>query len=146
MKSKIVRYGAIIFGLLLLTIGLYLIKTVGDPQGAQGIMRALPYVCIGIGSGLFGHGMGNMISERTIGKDPDLVKKMNIEKNDERNIAIANRAKGKAFDMMTFVFGALMLSFALMEVDTVALLLLVFAYLFVHGFAIYYRFKFEKEM
>lgn len=73
-------------------------------------------------------------------------KKLEIEKNDERNIAIANRAKGKAFDMMTFVYGALMVSFALMGIDMVAVLLLVFAYLFVHGFALYYRFRFDKEM
>ena len=58
MKSKLAKYTTIILGLLLLTIGLYLIKTVGDPQG---IMASLPYVCIGIGSGLFGHGMGNLI-------------------------------------------------------------------------------------
>ena len=109
-------------------------------------MRTLPYVCIGIGCGLFGHGMGNVISERAINSDPELKKKLDIEKNDERNVAIANRAKGKAFDMMTFVFGALMLSFALMGIDMVAVLLLVFAYLLVHGFALYYRFKFDKEM
>ena len=48
--------------------------------------------------------------------------------------------------MMTFVFGALMVSFALMEVDMVAVLLLVFTYLFVHGSALYYRFQFDKEM
>ena len=39
-----------------------------------------------------------------------------------------------------------MVSFALMGVDMSALLLLVFAYLFVHGFGIYYRIKFDKEM
>ena len=71
---------------------------------------------------------------------------MEIEQRDERNIAIADRAKGKAFDMMTFVFGALMLAFALMSVDLPAVLLLVFAYLFVHGYAIYYRCRYEKEM
>lgn len=143
MKSKLAKYTTIILGLLLLTIGLYLIKTVGDPQG---IMASLPYVCIGIGSGLFGHGMGNLISERAIRSDPDLQKKLDIEKNDERNIAISNKAKGTAFDMMTYVYGALMVSFALMGVDMSALLLLVFAYLFVHGFGIYYRIKFDKEM
>lgn len=110
--SKIAKYTAIILGLLLLAISLCLIKTVGDPQG---IMASLPYVCIGIGSGLFGHGMGNLISERAIQSDPDLQKK-------------------------------LMVSFALMDVDMIALLLLVFAYLFVHGFGIYYRIKFDKEM
>ena len=40
---------------------------------------------------------------------------------------------------MTFVFGALMIAFALMGVDMIAVLLLVFAYLFVQGYAIYYR-------
>ena len=75
-----------------------------------------------------------------------LKKQLEIEQNDERNIAVAKRAKGKAFDCMTYVYSALMLSFALMGVDLVPLLLLVFAYLLVHGVALYYRVKFEKEM
>lgn len=143
MKTKIMRYAAIIIGLLLLASGLYLIKVNHDPQG---LMRALPYVFVGIGCGLFGHGLGDIISEQAIRSDPEIQRKLKIEANDERNIAIANRAKGKAFDMMTFIFGALMLSFALMGIDMTAVLLLVFAYLFVHGLALYYRFKFDKEM
>lgn len=143
MKSKIAKYTTIIFGFFLLAIGLYLIKTGRD---SQGVMRALPYICIGFGCNLFGDGMRNMISERTIRNDPDLRKKLDIAKNDERNIAIANKAKGKAFDMMSFVFGALLISFALMRVDMIAVLLLLFAYLFVHGFESYYRVKFDKEM
>ena len=126
MKSKITNYATIIMGLLLLAVSLYLIKTSNDPQG---VMRTLPYVCIG-----------------AINSAPELKKKLDIEKNDERNVAIANKAKGKAFDVMTWVFSALMVSFALMGIDTVAVLLLVFAYLLVLGFAIYYRFKFDKEM
>lgn len=141
MKSRTTKYTTVILGLVLVAIGLYPIKTIGDPQG---MMRALPYVCIGCG--LFGHGTGNVISERAIYGDPELKKKLDIEKNDERNLAIVNNAKGKAFDMMTFVFGALMVSFALMGVDMIAVLLLVFAYLFVHGFEIYYRLKFDREM
>ena len=47
---------------------------------------------------------------------------------------------------MTYVYSALMVSFALMGVDLVPLLLLVFAYLLVHGVALCYRIKFEKEM
>lgn len=101
MKSKITNYATLIMGLLLLAVSLYLIKTSNDPQG---IMRTLPYVCIGIGCGLFGHGMGNVISERAINSYPELKRQLDIEKNDERNVAIANRAKGKAFDMMTFCF------------------------------------------
>ncbi len=44
MKVKIAKYTTIIFGFLLLAIGLYLIKTGRD---SQGVMRALPYICIG---------------------------------------------------------------------------------------------------
>lgn len=143
MNQKKLNYVVVIIGLLLLGIGLYLVKTVDNPQG---IMQALPYVCIGVGCGLFGQGMGSILSQKAIQNNPEIQKRMDIEKNDERNIAIANRAKGKAFDIMTFVFGALMLAFALMGVDMIAVLLLVFAYLFVHGYAIYYRCKYNGEM
>ena len=130
-------------GLALLGIGLFLIKTIPDPQG---IMQALPYVCVGLGCGIFGQGMGNVISSKAVKGHPEIEKKLEIDKNDERNITIRNRAKAMAYDMMIFVFGALMLSFALMGVDMVALLLLVFAYLFVVGYGAFYRFKYDKEM
>ena len=143
MKANATKYVTTAVGLLLLAAGLFLIKTNGNPQG---VLRALPYVCIGIGCGLFGHGTGDIISERAVRSDPEMQRKLKIDRGDERNIAIANRAKGKAFDRMTFIFGALLVTFALMGIDLIAVLLLVFAYLFVHGSLIYYRFKFDKEM
>lgn len=130
-------------GLILLAAGLYLIRMDSDPEG---ILRVLPFVFIGFGCGLFGHGMGNIVSQRALKENPELVRQLEIEQNDERNIMIANGAKARAFDMMTFVFGALMVCFALMQIDLAATLLLVFAYLFVEGYAIYCRFKIEKEI
>jgi hypothetical protein len=143
MKKKAWNYCLTIMGLLWLGAGLYLARTIIAPQG---VMRALPYVFIGVGCGIFGQGMGEIIGNRAIKNKPDIKKHMEIEKNDERNITIANRAKAKAYDMMVFVFGALMLAYALMGIDMVEVLLLVFAYLFVIGYGIYYRFKFDKEM
>lgn len=143
MKRDITHYIAVVFGFLLLGIGLYLIKTIIEPQG---IMRALPYVCIGLGCGIWGHGMGEIISQRAVKNHPGVEKQIKIDKLDERNVAIGNRAKAKAYDMMIFIFGALMLTFALMGIDMIAILLLVFAYLFVIGYGIYYRCKFDKEM
>lgn len=143
MKKNTWNYSLTVVGLLLLGAGLYLARTVIEPQG---VMRALPYVFIGVGCGIFGQGMGEIISRRAIKNNPDIQKRMDIEKNDERNMAIANRAKAKAYDMMIFVFGALMIAYALMGIDLVQVLLLVFAYLFVIGYGIYYRFKFDKEM
>lgn len=92
MKTKITEYAVTIIGLLLLAAGLCLLKMNGDPQG---IMLALPCVCIGIGCGLFGKGMGNIISERAIRSNPEIQKELEIEKNDERNIAIARGIKGQ---------------------------------------------------
>ena len=109
-------------------------------------MIALPYICIGVGCGAFGHGMGEMISKQTMKSAPDIAKQIEIEKHDERNIEIANRAKGKAYDAMIYIFGALLVSFGLMGLAVYAILMLVFAYLLVVGISIYYRCKYDKEM
>jgi len=143
MKNRLFDYVFATIGVLLFAAGLYFVKTLTDPQG---VMRALPYVCIGVGCGVFGHAMGNLLFRRTMMKNPDKQKQVEIERNDERSTAITNRAKAKAFDMMTYVYGALMLSFALMGTDMASVLLLVFAYLFVEFYGVYYRSKLEKEM
>lgn len=142
MKGKKLDYMCIAAGLLLLGAGLFFIKGPA-PQGA---MRALPYLCVGVGCGMFGQGMGDWISRRVREKDPETARQIDIEQNDERNIAVSNRAKAKAYDLMLPVFGALMLTFALMGVELTAILLLVAAYLFVVGCGVYYRLRFDKEM
>ena len=143
MKKHGLQTALGILGLALLALGLYLVKTT---NATDGILLTLPYVFVGIGSGLFGQGMGGVIERRVLKKNPEILKQKEIEVNDERNQQISNRAKAKAYDVMVFVFGALMVAFALMGMDIVAVLLLVFAYLFVVGSAVYYRVKFEKEL
>lgn len=130
-------------GLLLVALGFFLLGTYSH---AQGLLTVLPFLSIGLGCGLFGHGMGDLISRKALATDPALQKRLEIEQRDERNLALADRAKGKAFDSMLFIFGALMVSFALMQVDLAVILLLVFCYLLVVGISIYYRMKLEKEM
>lgn len=143
MKSSVKEYLTATAGFLLLAAGLFLAKTTADPQG---IMKALPYVCIGVGCGLFGQGMGTLLQIRAVRNSPEIQKKIEIEKKDERNAAIASRAKSKAYDMMTFVFGALMLAYALMGVELTAILLLVSSYLFVEFYGVYCRIRLDKEM
>lgn len=143
MNKTISSYFLTIIGLALLAIGLYSIKTIEDPEG---LLRTLPYICIGLGCGIFGHGMGEIISKRAIKNSPATAKQIEIDRKDERNLAITYRAKAKAYDLMIFVFGSLMLAFSLMNVDMAAVLLLVLAYLVVIGYGIYYRFKYDKEM
>jgi len=112
----------------------------------QGILRTLPYICIGIGTGIFGQNIGTVISRLALRNDPQSAKKIEIETKDERNTAIRNRAKAKSYDLMVMVFGALMMAFALMQVDMYVTLTFVAAYLFIVFSSIYYLSKFQKEM
>lgn len=141
--KKIAAYTFAGIGFVLLAAGLYLIKTAVD---AAGVLRVLPYFMIGIGCGAFGHGTGELLSKRALKKSPDIQRQMEIAKNDERNIEISNRAKGKAYDAMIYIFGALFVALGLMQIDTLVLLLVIFAYLVVVGISIYYRVKYDKEM
>jgi uncharacterized membrane protein len=143
MKKRYSSYVMAIIGLILLSAGLYILKTIDAPQG---ILRALSYVCIGFGCGMFGHGLGDVISRRSLKNSPDIAKQMDIERNDERNIAIGNRAKAKSYDLMVSVYGALLVAFGLMGVEMAVILLLVAAYLSVCGYSIYYRCRYDKEM
>ena len=106
----------------------------------------LSAVLIGLGCGAFGHGLGDLLSQRALKDAPELARRLEIEATDERNVALANAAKAKAFDQMLYIFGALMLAFVLMQIELAAILLLVAAYLFIVGCSIYYRSKYEKEM
>ena len=143
MKRKTVDYLLALFGFALLAAGLYLVKHEVNPQG---LLKALPYISIGLGCGIFGHGMGNIISRKAYQHHPQLQKQMEIEQKDERNIAVANHAKAKAYDLMLYVFGALMLSLALLEVDMIVILLLVFSYILVIISYLYHLKKYDREM
>lgn len=132
-----------IIGFLVCAAGLVLIKAI---PGAQGVMRTLPYVCVGIGTGVFGQNLGSVISILALRKDPQSAKRVEIETKDERNTVIRDKAKAKAYDLMVMVFGALMLVFALMQVDMYLVLAFVIAYLFVVFSGVYYMSKYQKEM
>ena len=143
MNKKLINYFIAIIGVILLACGLILIKLIHTPEG---ILTTLPYICVGIGCGMFGHGTGNIINSRIMYNNPNFKKQMEIEQKDERNIVIQNSAKAKAYDMMIFIFAALMISLALMNVDMRVILMLVVSYLFVVGYSVYCRIKFDKKM
>ena len=143
MSKTIAAFLVTVLGIALFAGGLYFIQTMEDQQG---FLRALPYISVGLGCSIFGHGMGEIILRSAMKKDPAAAKQLEIDKNDERNLAIANRAKAKAFDMMVFVIGALIIAISLMDVDFIVLLLLACVYLFILGYCSYYRVKYNKEM
>ena len=132
-----------IFGFFLLVVGAIIGK---ETRGVEGFMEVLPYISIGIGAGIFGQNSGELIKRASLKNSPEEAKRLEIEAKDERNMALEAKAKAKAYELMIFVFGALMLAFGLMEVDMIVVISMVIAYLFVAGSSIYFRFQYEKEM
>lgn len=144
MKSDIVKMaGSAVLGFLVLAAGLTMITVIQDPQG---ILLPLPYLLIGIGCGGLGYCGGELIKRKLVQRDPKLVRAIEIESRDERNQMVANKAKAKAYDLMIWVFGLLIFVFALMQVNTLLILILVAAYLFVVSSSVYYTYRFSKEM
>ena len=118
-----------ILGFLLSGIGFYFIRSLTDPEG---IMKTFPYILVGIGCGMFGHGIGDLIN-------------IEIDQKDERNIMISNMAKAKGYDVMTYVFAALLLAYGLMGASMEIIIPFVIAYLFVQFYAVYIRMRKDKE-
>ncbi|WP_026478356.1 hypothetical protein [Alkaliphilus transvaalensis] len=145
MKKNSVRgyFLLAMLGFVMMLVGLMLaiFRT-----ASHGIMLTLPYVCIGVGAGLFGGSLGGGIKKHLLNKDPHTAKKIEIEEKDERNLVISYKAKAKAYDLMLVLFGGILLVFALMGIKTYAILLLVATYLFVIFSMVYYLNKYHKEM
>ena len=101
---------------------------------------------IGIGAGLFGLSVAQIIVIVIAEKNPEYKRKASIEEKDERNIAISNKAKAKGFNAMGYILPILMLVYILINADLLLLLLLVFAYLLVYCVYVFYLNKYSKEM
>ncbi len=141
--SKRKNYLIIAIAIVLLAAGLIMVKGLQDPSA---FLNVLSYVLVGLGCILFGRGMGQTVSARVLQQYPETERKMQIERFDERNIVIRHAAKSKAYDVMIYLFGALIIAFGLMEVGIAVILLLLAAYLFVLATALYYKSKYEQEM
>ena len=143
MKRKAGNWLVMILGLALLIAGVAVLRLNGDLTGA---LRVLPYLCVGVGCGLFGGGTGELLAVQAMKKHPELQKQNEIAERDERNVAIGNAAKAKGYDVMTFAFGAMLLFSVLMEADLALTLVMVAVYLFIQFYSLWWRFKLEKEM
>lgn len=134
-----------IFYIFLLAAGVILVYMGGFLFTASEF-STVPGVCIGIGSGLFGMSIAQIIALGITKKNPLLEHKKNIEVMDERNIYIRNTAKGKAFDFMGIALGILMLVYSVINADLLVVLLLVGVYLLIYGIYIAYLSKYFREM
>ncbi len=143
MKNK--KYFLIIVGIILIILGGYL-YFINKELPTSDFMISLAYILIGCGTGIFGHGVGDIISKILIIKHPEIKKQISIDSKDERNLLILYRAKAKAYDFMTSFYATILLVFVVLQVNVAIIIFLVFSYLLVQGYGMYYIMKYDKEM
>lgn len=140
------KHGWMLFflGLALLGVGWLLHRALPDPDTNP--LRVIPYLCLGVGCGSFGSGIGALLARRALRGSPELQRQNEIAEKDERNVALGNAAKARGFDLMTYALGAMLLFSVLMDADLALTLVMVAVYLFIQFYALWWRFKLEKEM
>lgn len=132
--------------LVVLGVALFAAGGFGMKLGWFGEIRTLPGILIGVGAGVFGLNLGVILQAKIVESDPAAARRIEIEQRDERNQAINNIAKSRAFDAMVYIYPTAMLVCVLINVDVAAILILVAAYLLVHGFMLYEMVKLTREM
>lgn len=141
-KSRVYYLMAVIF-IVSVAISFFVFNkeiTQGD------LLIKLAYALTGIAFVSFVYGLSGLFSRKIVKREEDLKKQFEIEKNDERNIAITNMTKAKTFDLMSVLFGALILVFGFMAVDAKTVVIMGTAYILVHIYGLYLRFKFDREI
>ena len=129
--------GIVVIGAAAVALGLCLMNPLGGP---------LPGVLIGLGSGALGLGLSGVFSGMVARKRPEAVRQAAIEEQDERNVAVRNCAKARAYDIMVCVFGALMVAYALMNADLAVILMLIGAYLLIVACCVGFTVHYNKTM
>lgn len=103
-------------------------------------------ICIGIGAGLFGMSISDLIMNNMEEKNPELAKQNAIELKDERNTMIRNRAKAKAEDITHWLTLAIAYVSILLNGPLWVVLLVVLVFVLYHIMGLYFMGKYQKVM
>ena len=133
----------VLLNLGLVVVGILLNK---NTDSTDKLLTTISYLLIGLGCGLFGHFMGNLLKRYSTKNLEELERLIQIETNDERNLLIAEKSKAKAYDLLTYLFVAMVIILSLMGVDLVAIIMIVAVYLSIQIYALFWRSKFENTL
>jgi uncharacterized membrane protein len=106
----------IVAGVVLITTGCM----INDEE-----LKSLSGVCIGIGAGLLGMFIANLVTYRMALRNPEAFAAKNREVNDERNTMIRDRAGAKTNRILMIVISIVTLIFVLIEVPQYVTLAMV---------------------
>ena len=140
-KSVFIEGLLALLGAGLVIIGFLIFKNINTNN-----IGIFPCIMIALGCGIFGHYTEKMIKYFSLKNREDLRRQIKIDENDERNILIAEKSKAKAYDLMIYLFAAVLLIFSLMRVDKLQIIIIVALYLSIQLYGVYWRNKLEREM
>lgn len=110
------------------------------------LSKPLEGVLIGIGAGLFGMSISNLITKSIEKKNPEVMKQNEIELKDERNTMIRNKAKAHAGDIIQWFIIGIAYLLILSDASLWLTLAATMVYLLYHILGIYFMGKYQKEM
>lgn len=139
LKKKSYYMILLLAGIVLVAVALILRMYPNIPKSVGG-------VCIGVGAGLFGMSISNLYMKRLEEKEPEIMKKQEIEYSDERNTAIRNRAKAKAGDIIQWFIMGIAYVTILINASMWVTLVVVGVFLLKYILEAYFMNKYQKEM
>ena len=111
MKNKLKSYTFNI-GVILFAIGIMLRYILPE---ADGVLKSLPHILSGFGTGIIGVGVVLIFKKRAIESNPEKAKEYEINEKDERNILINEKASNVTWYVTLFTLAALSLAFLIMD-------------------------------
>ena len=105
-------------------------------------------LCIGLGSAVFGIGIGNFIGALIISKteNEEMTHRKNIEVNDERNMRIREKVGAKINQIVIYVISVIVLALGFMGVDVVIIIMISSVFLLELVLAIVLNNYYSKKM
>lgn len=137
-KNRVVSQTVLLLlGMIMLAAGL---------KGIGGMTKMAAGLCTGMGGGLIGLSIANLFIGAYYRRHPEAQKQSDIEAQDERNVALTDKAKAKAFDLNNKVL--MLVPFLLILANSPLWITLsaVGVYLFGFGAQIYFTMRLSREM
>ncbi|AGK95978.1 hypothetical protein [Clostridium pasteurianum] len=111
-------------------------------------LKGVSGLCIGLGAAIFSIGIGNFIGAFIISKveTEEIIRKKNIEVNDERNIRIREKVGAKINRILIYVLSIIVLVLGFMGVNVVIIIMISSVFLLELILAIVLTNYYSKQM
>jgi len=127
----------ILLGVIILAVGIF-VRSDG--------LKSVAGFCIGIGLALIAMNVLNLILILYYRKHPAIKKQSDIELKDERTVAITNKAKAKAFDIMLKILFIIPFLMILIDLPIWMMIATIAIYAFALSLQMYLTLRYYKEM